>query len=116
MRLFKRKSKDDLDLQTLKQLEKNGANLANPRLLEHFIYVRSEADAKLTVTALVERGYTAKAEGQADGSPQWVVFATNVVVPSPENIRQLRGELTAIAEANSGHYDGWGSLIKPNEG
>lgn len=115
MRFFKRKSKEDLDLLTLKQLAQNGANLASPRLLEHLINVPSEDDANRAVASLVERGYTAAAEAPAGGSPGWVVLATNVVVPSPENIRRLRQEITAIAEANSGKYDGWGSFIKPDE-
>lgn len=98
------------DLSVLAELKKQGIDIAMPRMLEHFLYFDDEAAARKVADELSGLGYS------ADVSPPtqvaaWAIVATHTVAPMPLEIRRIRAELTSIAEAVGGEYDGWGTPL-----
>ena len=43
----------------------------------------------------------------------WCVKAVVVVIPTPQNIAEMRARMEAVAHALKGDYDGWGAPIVP---
>lgn len=67
------------DLMVIAELEKNGADLTQPRDLVHYLYVPSEGAAEKAAAELRTLGYTAEAKlaaGVKRGDPNpWLVLA-----------------------------------------
>ena len=90
MGLFRRRSREDeiarMDTLTLEALQRNGADLSQPRHVLHSMYFPTREAANSAGDAL-----------RADG---WIVVVD-------------RARFTALARAGGGEYDGWEASASP---
>lgn len=127
MALFRRRKKDDLDLESrseqlgvkhkdmlvLEQLVKAGADLTEPRHVIHFLYLPDRDRADLAAAVAAERSFEVGVREPIPNHPeQWtVVCERHDVVLRPETVRDTTDFFEALAEAHGGAYDGWEASV-----
>ncbi|MFN8654195.1 MAG: ribonuclease E inhibitor RraB [Gemmatimonadales bacterium] len=100
----------DPDAEIFRALERSGADLTRPHLIEFFLYFEDEVQALSAAATLNAEGYrTSVTREPEDG--HWRCLATREVVPEPARLKAMGERLTAIAEAHGGGYDGWGTEV-----
>jgi hypothetical protein len=103
------------DLLVLAELQKNGANLSQPRDLVHYLYVPSQDAAEKAADELRGLGYTAEAKPaagvQPDDSNPWLVLANFDAVVDQERVRWERARFDELAAKYRGDYDGWEAAL-----
>ena len=103
------------DLMVLAELERNGADLTEPRDLVHYLYVPSQAAANEAAAELRSLGYTAKPQRGAGSQPgdanPWLVLANIDAVVDEERIRWERARFDELAAKYGGDYDGWEAAV-----
>jgi regulator of RNase E activity RraB len=102
-----RPSLDELDQAVLEQMRSLGWDMSEERLIENFLYFPTLEAAERAGDELRGLGYDAKVGPGADGE-NWLVQANVRRVVEIEVIRAQRSELTSLASAGGGEYDGWG--------
>jgi hypothetical protein len=112
--LFSRASPDVavFDGQVIEQLGRAGADLRAPRVTDHFLYFRTEAEAREAAAQLArpQRVITVR-PGMTDAN--WLVEINQPVVVTLGQITALREEFEAATNARGASYDGWGG--RPQE-
>ena len=103
-----------LDAQTIATLERNGADLARPLDVDHFIESLDESSAQAVANELRARGFvvTLLPPQPQDDVHHWGVEATVRMIVDDETVACVRAELTALAERVGGVYDGWGVQVE----
>jgi hypothetical protein len=96
------------DLRVIAQMKQLGWDLNEPRLVEHFLYFPTESSARDVAATLGSRGYEVTVRPGADGV-NWLVRPNVRMVITPDSITSQRMELTQLASAQGGEYDGWGA-------
>ena len=99
------------DTQVIAQLKAAGSNLALPHPMEFFLYFPSQAAAERASEQISAHGFGVKVSPPAQGGEQWVVLATKNVIPLEETLLDIRRDFSAIATAEGGDYDCWGSGV-----
>jgi hypothetical protein len=105
------------DVHALSTLLSNGADLAKPTTITHYLYVPELGDARTAVDALERRGFTVVLErplGAAPGSAvrtEWGVVASRAETPTIEHVRAARTVFEALARRYHGSYDGWEAAV-----
>lgn len=103
------------DLMVLAELEKNGADLTQPRDLVHYLYVPSQGAAEKAAAELRSLGYTAEAKVAArvqPGDPNpWLVLANVDTVVDQGRVRWERARFDELALKYRGEYDGWEAAV-----
>ena len=99
-----------LDLLTLQQLAKAGANLEKPTDVVNYLYLPTEPLAQQAGAELREAGYSVEVRPAATGST-WLALARIDLVPSNQNIGMLRDRFEALAMKFGGEYDGWEAAV-----
>jgi hypothetical protein len=98
------------DAQVIEQLRQAGADLSQPRPVDHFLYFRSERSARHVVALLAGTGGTLEL-GQPMLGGRWSVQLTVPMVITLERITAMRAQLESLAADNGGEYDGWGAPV-----
>jgi hypothetical protein len=110
-RLFARRPRAaDLDLVTIRQLEKAGSDLSKVHPVEFFLYVPGEMDARELRRELEATGYAVT----LNWSPEvkaWHCLATKPLIVRHGTMLEARRTLAALAARLGGDYDGWGSPV-----
>ncbi len=83
-----------------------GTSGKRTQLFRHFIYVAEQAQGDALATRLKRDGFEVETRMGADGT-NWLVLARHKLLPDEEAIDRLREQLTEIADAAGGEYDGW---------
>jgi hypothetical protein len=112
MSLFGFAKKADPDQMVLEQLKKAGSDLAKPHKIEFFLYFPTQAAANNASLRIKAKGFQVEVKQAATG-PAWLCFATRAMAPQLKEMQQIRKDFTAIALADGGDYDGWGTEIVP---
>jgi hypothetical protein len=115
MGLFRRReppSGAELDAWTLKELERQGADLSKPRHVLHHLHFHGRDDAVAAAGVLRGEGWTAAADASLVGS-SWLVRAEGERVVSAESCARDRARMTGLAAMNGGEYDGWEASATP---
>lgn len=84
-----------------------------PHVIKHFLYFPSDETAKMAGASLRERGFDVN-DGLGTICGSWAVLAMSMVVPSLNNICELRALLSALADTLGGEYDGWEAEVQGN--
>jgi regulator of RNase E activity RraB len=105
--LAKTKDPDQLALQ---QLKKAGSNLSKPHKIEFFLYFKSQASAEAVAPTIKNSGFDVEVRQAAQGT-DWLCLATKAMVPELVALKKIRRNFNAIAVANDGEYDGWGTGV-----
>ena len=99
------------DAQVIAQLKAAGSNLSRPHPVEFFLYFPGEAAAQRASHRVAAQGFKTEVRPAANGGPEWLLFAEKELVPVERTLLQIREDLSAIATAEGGEYDGWGSSV-----
>ena len=104
------RAQQDPDAQVLAQLRKAGSDLSKPHPIEFFLYVPTQEAAERLASKLRTIKFETKvaASLQAD---RWLVSATKSMVPDEAELMAIRKVFTALATAEKGEYDGWGTPV-----
>jgi hypothetical protein len=110
--IYKRKKTKPIskDGQVIAQLKKAGSNLKKSHEIEFFLYFPSKDAADRVVMKLIAQGFTAKVDQSANG-PELKVFATKSMIPTETALVNIRNQFDAMALAEQGEYDGWGTSV-----
>lgn len=100
----------DPDAVTLAELAAAGSDLYQVHDIEFFLYV-PERRAAEEVARTLERGGFAVEVSRAEEGSDWRCTARRQMQPVLTELRRMREELTALAEAHHGAYDGWGTTV-----
>ena len=101
------------DSRALSVLRRDGANLAKPTTITHYLYVPKLGDARAAAAALEPRGFAIVLErpvAPAVGSgarTDWGVVASRAETPTLDHVRSARAIFQALARRYRGSYDGW---------
>jgi hypothetical protein len=99
-----------LDVQLVAQLRENGADIAKPREIPHYLYFPSEDLARNTVEELSKSGYEASEKlskhWTADAAKPCVVIGRRETVVNEKTIADMRMRCTEIAHPYPGDYHG----------
>jgi regulator of RNase E activity RraB len=98
------------DAAVLDTLKAAGSDLSKPHDIEFFIYVPSREAAERASIKVRELNFTTTIDRAATGA-QWLVLATKSMIPKLADIIEVGNQLTAIASAEGGEYDGWGTPV-----
>jgi hypothetical protein len=104
------KAQQDPDAQVLAQLRKAGSDLSKPHPIEFFLYVPTKEAAQRLESQVRALHFESKVQPAAQGS-QWLVLATKSMVPKQADLVLVRQQFTALAAAEKGEYDGWGTPV-----
>ena len=99
----------DRDGAVLRRLHESGSDLSKPHDVEFFLYFPTEKHA-LAAAMQIGEPFAVKVDNAADGS-QWLVLATQAVVPEYHRMADIRQRLESVAEKFDGEYDGWGTSV-----
>ncbi|HET7467578.1 MAG TPA: ribonuclease E inhibitor RraB [Candidatus Dormibacteraeota bacterium] len=99
-----------LDDQTRGQLARAGGDLAKPTDVVNYLYLPDEARAQQAGTELRAAGFTVVVRPAATGQ-NWLARANRDMIPSAENIAQMRALFEGLASRLGGDYDGWEAAV-----
>ncbi|WP_072393545.1 ribonuclease E inhibitor RraB [Hyphomicrobium sp. CS1BSMeth3] len=92
-----------------------GADLAVPRSVRHYVYMPTKEAAGSVASELRNRGYATEVSPAALGSA-WLVLACHDVVVSARGAAAVRRLMEAlIKEHGCGEYDGWDAALHGHE-
>ena len=98
----------------LKQLQKLGANLSQPRDARFYVYAPTEEAANAVANELVPQGYKVEVSPAAKPTKRsWLALATKDSVINEASLSEVRKLLEEIAARLNGEYDGWEAAAKP---
>jgi hypothetical protein len=100
----------NLDEQTLDQLRRAGGDLSKSTEVINYLYLQMESSAREASAELIDAGYRLDVQQAATGSA-WLALARIDMVPSPDNIRQMRARFESLASRLGGEYDGWEAAV-----
>ena len=109
-RFFGLAKTNDPDQLVLQQLKKAGSNLSKPHKIEFFLYFKSQASAEAVAPTIKNSGFNVEVRQAAQGT-DWLCLATKTMIPELATLQKIRRDFTAIASANGGEYDGWGTGV-----
>jgi len=109
-RFFGLAKTNDPDQLVLQQLKKAGSNLSKPHKIEFFLYFKSQASAEAVAPTIKNSGFNVEVRQAAQGT-DWLCLATKTMIPELATLQKIRRDFTAIAAANGGEYDGWGTGV-----
>ena len=104
------RAQQDPDAQVLAQLRKAGSDLSKAHPIEFFLYAPNKEAAERLESQVRALHFETKVQPAAQGS-QWLVLATKSMVPKQADLVLVREKLTALAAAEKGEYDGWGTPV-----
>jgi regulator of RNase E activity RraB len=94
------------DARVIENLRRAGSDLSKPHPIDHYLYFRSEPDARAAANELERLGYVVQPVEQ-DRKGDWLVVASKPSVPSFAIVRENSRMLNALAKKYAGMYDGW---------
>lgn len=98
------------DTQVIAQLRQAGSDLRKPHPIEFFFYTPTAAAADRLAQQLRSEGFAVQAQPAATGS-DWSVQATKSLIPDAADMTSRRKRFEAMASAEQGSYDGWGTPV-----
>src|SRR5437762_5198876 len=93
------------------QLKKAGSNLSKPHKIEFFLYLPSEAAAKMAASRIQEHGFQAAVKPPLK-TADWLCFATKTMVPELSELQHIRRDFDRLTHDLGGNYDGWGTEVE----
>jgi hypothetical protein len=93
-------------------LQAAGSDLSKPHPIEFFLYFPTREAADRALPKVLENELTAEVK-KAETDEEWLILATKNMIPKEVDLANLGSRLTAIASAEGGKYDGWGSPVVP---
>ena len=99
-------TEQEADARVIENLKVAGSNLSKPHPTDYYLYFGVEKNARSAATEMVRQGFVIKAIRPSTKN-QWLVLASKPTVPSLAVISEIARELHALAQRNSGEYDGW---------
>jgi aspartate/tyrosine/aromatic aminotransferase len=93
------------DVRVLEALRELGSDLAQPRVVRHFVSVPDRRGAELVAEVLERDGWSTSVQDDPDGG--CLVVAARAEKLSEPLVRRTRSRLETIAAEHGGLYDGW---------
>jgi regulator of ribonuclease activity B len=100
----------EADLAILEQLMKLGADLSQPREVNHYFLFQ---DQKVASKVAREYGKNWQTEIRKDADGRWSVRLTHLAIVTSDDFAEVRASLKRVAAALDGRYDGWEAAAKP---
>jgi hypothetical protein len=98
------------DLAILEQLMKLGADLSQPREVNHYLVF---PDQKIASKVAGEYGKNWKTGIRKDEDGSWSVRLSHLGIVTSDDFAEVRASLKRVAAALGGRYDGWEAAAKP---
>lgn len=109
------KDRAEADRAVISQLVSLGADMNQPREVNHYFYFNDEDRAKTVEHLLREQGLAAEKRPAQAGSEKWLVLATHNIIVSTPHINVLTVNLERLAKDHNGEYDGWEAALTSGE-
>jgi hypothetical protein len=103
-------SEPEADLAILQQLLDLGADLHQPREVNHYILFPQEGIAR-RLAADYAKDWRTSVGKEPDG--RWSARLTHMAVVTSDDFAKIRESLKRVASALGGLYDGWEAAAKP---
>jgi len=104
------RAQQDPDAQVLAQLREAGSDLSKPHPIEFFLYAPTKEAAERLESKVRALHFQTKVQPAAQGS-EWLVLATKSMILKVADLASVREKFTALAAAEKGVYDGWGTPV-----
>jgi hypothetical protein len=98
----------DGDVEVIAQLRAAGANLADARPVDFFLYFPTQSVAQDAGARVDGPARQVTVEPAASG-PAWLVHVVETMVVDVDAMRTRRHEFDGLARELGGEYDGWGA-------
>ncbi len=106
-----KKKREKHDLNTIKALQKSGADMAKEHMVGHHFTVREKDDIEKLAAAFEKEGYSATEAFDAvdnnDGSTYFFFDAQKSCVVEPEEMFKQSKRMAEIAASYGAKYSGW---------
>jgi hypothetical protein len=99
-------TEQEADARVIENLKAAGSDLSKPHPTDYYLYFGVERNARSAATEMGSQGFVIKAVRPSTNN-QWLVLASKPIVPSLAVVSEIARELHALAQRNSGEYDGW---------
>lgn len=99
-----------LDDKTRRQLAQAGGDLTKPTDVVNYLYLPDEPRAQKAGADLRSAGFTVEVRPAARGQ-NWLTKSNRDMIPSAENIAQMRALFERLANQLGGDYDGWEAAV-----
>jgi hypothetical protein len=96
------------DAEVIAQLRAAGANLADARPVDFFLYFPTESVAQDARERIDRSARQVTVEPAASG-PAWLVQVVETMIVDVDAMRTRRQEFDGLARELGGEYDGWGA-------
>lgn len=98
------------DQATLDALVRAGSDLRLPHELEYYLYLPTEPAGNQVAATLRSEGFTVQVSPD-EGGREWLCLAAHRMRPDLAALERLRVQLSSLATAAGGEYDGWGATV-----
>jgi hypothetical protein len=99
---------EDEDADAIAELEQAGIDLSKPQTIDFAFYFPDRQGAERTAPKLIARGFKTHVR-PAGGGKDYLLYARKRLVVSRAVMAEWRKQFEALAAAEKGEYDGWGS-------
>jgi hypothetical protein len=99
---------DDEDADAIAELKEAGVDLSKPQTIDFAFYFPDRQGAERTAPKLVAKGFKTRVQ-PAGGGKDYLLYARKRLVVSGAAMAEWRKQFEALAAAEKGEYDGWGS-------
>jgi len=99
------------DQEVLDNLRDAGSDLSKPHDVDFSFYFPDAGAAQRFMTTVIKRPTSKKVSLHADDDSEPMVEVTRSFIPSLAEIERNSRELSELAEAEGGEFDGWGAAV-----
>ena len=100
------------DLMVLEHLVEAGADMTAPRHVIHYLYFRSQAEARAAGRTVEAQEFAVEVRSPDEGMTGWaVVCELHGCVLTNDAVRDNTDFFEALAESFHGDYDGWEASV-----
>jgi hypothetical protein len=97
------------------QMRKDGFDIHNPHIIEHYIYVPTHANASYLANELNRCGFKTRIDRSAVDE-QWLILASHEIIVASDDNRALLDGLESLVISLGADYDGWEVLAEGGAG
>lgn len=99
------------DSETLSALKNVDSHMDKARPVRFFLYFKTAENAQAAAKELSETGYSIAPLHINGSSKEWSVVASKVMVPTENELHQIRVSMEGLTKQFAGDYDGWESAV-----
>jgi len=103
-----------MNARVIRNLEQNGDNLTKERMVDHWIYFKTENDMQSYISEIEKQNFKVISSRQNEEDKLYVLNIGRVDKADYQNVNEYVLYLWELASEYNGFYDGWGCPIQKN--